>query len=73
MCTWTIQGILKFDLNYSYRKAPVSYLDSNWDSVLMYWHWFKALFEAWNLKKVNWIWIDEVAFNSRRVAPYSWI
>ena len=73
MCTWTIQGILKYDLNYSYRKAPVSYLDSNWESIQQYRKWFKAIFAYWCSKGVNWIWIDEVAFNSRRVAPYAWI
>lgn len=73
MCPRTISNIVKFDLHHSYWKPNVTYTDVTWDDITWHWEWYKAVFELFNNQGARFIWIDEVGFNSRRVAPYSWI
>jgi len=67
----TISYFLK-DLHYTYWKASVTYLSSNRNEIDWNIEWFIKAFKYFNSKGCWFIFIDEVAFNSRGFAPYTW-
>jgi len=72
MSPYTITRILKYDLQYSYRKPSISYCDPFKADHVRYREWFKAIFGHLVKKGLRFLWIDEVAFNPTAVKPYSW-
>lgn len=73
MSAKTISRILKYDLQYSYRKPSISYCNPFKADHVRYREWFKAIFGHLEKKKnLRFMWIDEVSFNSTAVKPYSW-
>ncbi len=73
MCTRTICNILKFDLHHSYKKAAVTFYDVKRSDIERNRGWFKFVFGEFYKAGCRFIWIDEVNFNPRHAAPYSWV